>query len=186
MLVLEASGLNGGSVDVQVLIIQQLLVDVGGKRGKVDLGLLEHISPGLEMLLVNLSADSLHVDLLDGLGLHPSEERVLDTEERSDVLGDGLLCGVTRVSQVVNLARLSVVLQVPESASDIVNVNGVQLQLSVPQKLHLLIVVLVDSTNDQTGHNVVEAARAVHEARTDDDVVESKKKKKKAKSKKKK
>ena len=173
MLILEPSGLNGGSIDVKVLIIQQLLVDVGGEGGKIDLGLLEHVGPRLEMLLVNFCTHSLHVDLLDGLGLHPPEERVLDTEERGNVLGDGLLCGVTRVSQVVNVTGLSVVLQVPESTGDVVDMDGVQLQFSVPQKLHFLIVVLVDSTDDQTGHNVVEAARAVHEARTDNDVVES-------------
>ena len=173
MLVLEPSGLDSGTINVQVLVIQELLVNVGGEGGEIDLGFLEHVRPGLEMLLVNVCANSLHVHLLDSLGLHPSEERVLNTEERSNVLGDGLLCGVTRVSQVVDFTGFSVILQVPESAGNIVDVDGVQLQLSVPQKLHLLVVVLVDGTDDQTGHDVVEARRTVDEARTDDDVVES-------------
>ena len=97
MLVLETGGFDRGPVNVQILIIQQLLVNVGGEGGKVDLGLLEHVRPRLEMFLVDVCANGLHVDLLDSLGLHPPEERVLDAEEFGDVLGDGFLCGVTGV-----------------------------------------------------------------------------------------
>ena len=61
----------------------------------------------------------------------------------------------------------------PEGAGDVMDVNGVQLQLSVPQKLHLFVGVFVNSTNDQTGHDVVQAARTVHEARADNNVVKS-------------
>mmetsp|Transcript_11884 Transcript_11884/g.18044 ORF Transcript_11884/g.18044 Transcript_11884/m.18044 type:complete len:272 (-) Transcript_11884:220-1035(-) len=123
------------------------------------------------MLLVDFCANSLHIHLLHSLGLHPSEERVFDTEELGDMLGDGFLCGVTRVSQVVDVTGLSMVLQVPKSTSDVVDMDGVQLQRPVPQKLHLFVGVFVDSTNNHTGHNIVHTARTIHKARTDNNVV---------------
>jgi len=167
-LVGESSSLDGGSVDVCGVVGEEFGVEVWGKGGVGDVGVLAEVGPWLEVLVVDVLSGLLQGFAgngghdLSGVGGADAKDSLEDGVER--VLG-----GVTLVADVPGGSDRDVEGDVPDGAGDIADVDGVETEATIPEELHLLAEVLVDGTDDDAGSNSGTVTRTVDNGGTKDD-----------------
>lgn len=160
--------INGSGV-----VVEELLVEVGGEGRVSDTVLLAEIRPGLQVLVVSNISDGLHGDGSSDGRLDGAHEVGLDAEHGSDKLVDRSLISVAGVSQVEDSLVLSLGGNQEDSLNNVTNVNGVQTQGLVPEALHSLIDLLVDGTHDETGGDSRLVARAIDDSGADNVVLDT-------------
>lgn len=168
-LILEASGLNGAAINGEGIVVEELGVEVGGEGGDGDASGVAHLTPGLEMLVVDILDDGLEAHGLGHCADEGAVEAGLDGEELLEDLVDLLLGGVVLVREVEERGRLDGGGAVPHGAHDISDVDGVVAEVAGPQEFHLLVEVLVHSGADDAGCDALDVAGAVHGRGTQDD-----------------
>jgi len=173
MLIGETGFLDGRSVHGEGIVVEEFLVEVGGKRGGGDFVFFAEVAPRLEMLVVGGFSDSLHGDGCGDLGLHISEESGLDSEQGLQDGADGSLIGAAFVGKVVGGSWLSVLGEMQERVDDVADVDGVEGEVLVPEEFHLLAQRLVDGGGDHSRGQTREIAGAVDDGGTNDDEVEA-------------
>lgn len=91
------SRLDLAAINRERVIVQQLLIQVGGQGRVGDAVSLAKLRPGLKMLVIDLLSHSLHVQL-SHVGNHRAEEAGLDSEDALQKIVDGALACCPDVS----------------------------------------------------------------------------------------
>ena len=166
--VLEASSLDSRAINRERVVVKQLRIKVRGKRSAGDASSLAHLTPGLEMLVVNILNDILevHTSNIAGKG---TIEASLDAEDLLEDLVDLLLVGVVLISNVVESTNGDIDSAVPHGSSNITHMDSAETEITRPHELHLLLKVLVDSSANDTRSDAINITRTVDGGRTKDD-----------------
>ena len=168
VLVGESQRLHGGTIDRESIVVQQLLINVRSKRSVNNADLLAKVRPRLQVLVVDLLSDSLQLQL-GGRRDNSAEETCLNSKNGLQELVNLLLVGVVLISQVVNGTGVTLLGDNPKSFTAITDMDSAHAEITTPQELHLLIQVLVDSSNDDARGDTGNVTRTVDDSRTDDD-----------------
>ena len=146
--VLEPSGLNGGSIDCEGSVLNELRVDVRGERGGSNSALLAEVGPRLEVLLVGSLCDLLQSHNLSSLGHECSIEASFDGEELLNDLVDASLVGIALICKVEDGSTLHLHSCQPDGFAHILHVDSVHCEVCGPEILLLLSQGFVNCPND--------------------------------------
>lgn len=160
--------INGGGV-----VVEELLVEVGGEGRIGDVVLLAEVRPGLQVLIVGNISDSLHGDRGSDGGLDGTHKVGLDAEHGGNKLVDGSLISIAGIAQVEDGLVVSLGGNQEDGLDNVTDVNSVQTQRLVPKALHSLIELLVDSSHDETGGDSRLVARTVDDGGADNVVLDT-------------
>jgi len=166
--VFEASCFDCGTINREGVVVKKLGIKIRSKRSACNTSSLAHLTPWLEMLIVNILNDILEVDT-GSIADKRTIEASLDAKDLFEDLVDLLLVGIVLICKVVESASRYVDSAVPHGSSNITNVDGAETEITRPHELHLLLKVLVNSSTDDTRSDTVDITRAVDSGRTKDD-----------------
>lgn len=158
--VLEASSLDSGAINREGVVVQQLGVEVRGERSAGDAGSSAHLTPGLQVLVVDILDDILEVKT-SGVAHDGAIEAGRNAKDGLKDLVDLGLISVVLIGKVVEGADRNVAGAVPHGSGNIAHVDSAQTEIARPHELHLLLEVLVNSSADETRGDAAHVTRAV-------------------------